>query len=172
VHGAPIPAIMGQQRRHHVNGASARRRGRRVSTAAPQPLGTGQQPPGRPSVGELVARISDQFSRILRGELELIQVKAAAKAKKVGAGAAMFAVAGLLGFFALALLITTAVLGLAEALPAWLSALIVAVVLLVVAGIIALVGKKMLQSGEAPSAEETKANLKADLDAVKKGLSS
>ena len=143
-----------------------------MSTAAPQHLGTGQQPPGRPSVGELVARISDQFSRILRGELELIQVKAAAKAKKVGAGAAMFAVAGLLGFFALALLITTAVLGLAEALPAWLSALIVAVVLLVIAGIIALVGKKMLQSGEAPSAEETKANLKADVNAVKEGFRS
>lgn len=143
-----------------------------MSTAGPQHLGTGHEPPGRPSVGELVAKISDQFSRILRGELELIQVKAAEKAKMVGTGAAMFAVAGLLGFFALALLITTAVLGLAEALPAWLSALIVAVLLIVVAGVIALVGKKKLQSGEAPSAEDTKANLKADLDAVKKGLNS
>lgn len=143
-----------------------------MSTAAPHDLGTGHPPPGRPSVGELVARISDQFSRILRGELELIQVKATEKAKKVGAGAAMFAVAGLLGFFAFALLLTTAVLGLAEALPAWLSALIVAVVLLVIAAIVALVGKKMLQSGEAPSAEETKKNLKADIDAVKKGLHS
>lgn len=143
-----------------------------MSTAAPQNYGTGTEPPGRPTVGELVARISDQFSRILRGEIELIQVKATEKAKKVGAGAAMFAVAGLLGFFAFALLLTTAVLGLAEALPAWLSALIVAVVLLVIAGIVALVGKKLLQSGETPSAEDTKANLKADIDAVKKGLSS
>ncbi|WP_324649369.1 phage holin family protein [Georgenia sp. H159] len=143
-----------------------------MSTAAPQNVGTGNEPPGRPTVGELVARISDQFSRILRGEIELIQVKATEKAKKVGAGAAMFAVAALLGFFAFALLLTTAVLGLAEALPAWLSALIVAVVLLVIAAIVALVGKKLLQSGEAPSAEDTKANLKADIDAVKKGLSS
>jgi len=143
-----------------------------VSTAAPQHPATGPQPPGRPSIGELVARISDQFSRILRGELELIQMKAAEKAKKVGTGVAMFAVAAFLGFFAFALLLTAAVLGLAEALPAWLSALIVAVVLLIIAGIVALVGKKMLQSGEAPSVEETKANLKADIDAVKKGFSS
>lgn len=143
-----------------------------MSTAGPQEPLAGDQSAARPTVGELVARISDQFSRILRGELELIQMKAAEKAKKVGTGVAMFAVAAFLGFFAFALLLTAAVLGLAEALPAWLSALIVAVVLLIIAGIVALVGKKMLQSGEAPSAEETKANLKADIDAVKKGFSS
>jgi len=142
-----------------------------VSTAGPQPR-VGDEAPGRPTVGELVARISDQFARILRGELELIQIKAAEKAKKVGAGAAMFAVAALLGFFALAVFIAAAVLGLAEALPAWLSAIVIGVVLLVIAGIFALVGKKLLQSGEAPSAEEAKANLKADIDAVKKGLRS
>lgn len=153
-----------------------------MSTAAPQDFGTSDRPPGpaagshpasgRPTVGELVARVSDQFSRILRGEIELIQVKATEKAKQVGVGAALLAGAAFFGFFAFALLLTTAVLGLAEALPAWLSALIVAVVLLAIAGILALVGKKKLQSGEAPSAEETKANLKADIDAVKKGLSS
>ncbi|WP_413451942.1 phage holin family protein [Georgenia phoenicis] len=143
-----------------------------MSTAEPQHFGTGHEPPGRPTVGELVARVSDQFSRILRGELELIQVKATEKAKKVGVGAGLLAGAALFGFFAFALLLTTAVLGLAEALPAWLSALIVAVVLLVIAGVLALLGKKQIQAGPTPSAEETKANLKADIDAVKKGLSS
>lgn len=144
----------------------------RVTTAQPQNLGTGQQPPGRPSVGELVARISDQFSRILRGEIELIQIKLADKAKHVGVGAAFFAVAGLMAFFGLAVLIAAAVLGLAVALPAWLSALIIGVVLLIIAAVAALVGKKKVQAGEAPSAEATKANLKADVDAVKKGIRS
>lgn len=138
----------------------------------PVPPTAGSTSPNRPSIGELVARVSDQFSRILRGELELIQVRATAKAKQVGVGAAMFAVAALLGLYALGVLIAAAVLGLAVALPAWLSAIIVGVVLLLIAGIFALVGKKKLQSGEAPSAEATKANLKADIDAVKKGFSS
>ena len=147
-------------------------------STAQDDLGTGAVPPSdsvpptRPTIGELVARVSDQFARILRGEIELIQVKATEKAKQVGVGAAMFAVAGLLGLYALAVLIAAAVLGLAVALPAWLSALIIGVALLLIAGIIALIGKKKLTSGEAPSAEETKANLKADIDAVKKGFTS
>ncbi len=143
-----------------------------MSTTEPQNLGTGGRPPERPSLGELVARVSDQFTRIVRGEIELIQVRAAEKAKQVGVGAALFAVAGLMAFFALAVLIAAAVLGLAEALPAWLSALIIGVVLLIIAAVVALIGKKQLEAGEAPSAEATKANLKADVDAVKKGLSS
>ena len=143
-----------------------------MSTAEPQNLGTGGRPPERPSLGELVARVSDQFTRIVRGEIELIQVRAAEKAKQVGTGVAMFVVAGVVAFFAVAVLIATAILGLAEALPAWLAALIVGVGLLIIAGVIALVGKQKLESGEAPSAEGTKANLKADVDAVKKGLSS
>ncbi|QDB80863.1 phage holin family protein [Georgenia sp. 311] len=123
-------------------------------------------------MGELVARVSEQFSRILRGEIELIQVKLADKAKHVGVGAGFFAVAGLLALYALGVLITAAVLGLAVALPAWLSALIVGVVLLIIAAVAALIGKKKVQEGQAPSAEETKANLKADVDAVKKGIQS
>jgi len=123
-------------------------------------------------MGELVARVSEQFSRILRGEIELIQVKLADKAKHVGVGAGFFAVAGLLALYALGVLITAAVLGLAVALPAWLSALIVGVVLLLIAAVAALIGKKKVQEGQAPSAEETKANLKADVDAVKKGIQS
>ncbi|WP_230976445.1 MULTISPECIES: phage holin family protein [Georgenia] len=126
----------------------------------------------RPTMGELVARVSEQFSRILRGEIELIQVKLADKAKHVGVGAGFFAVAGLLALYALGVLITAAVLGLAVALPAWLSALIVGVVLLIIAAVAALIGKKKVQEGQAPSAEETKANLKADVDAVKKGIQS
>ena len=171
---------------HHMTTALRRGKEDRVSTQAPHgsgrppegsttpPVDTGSHAAGpvRPTVGELVARVSDQFSRILRGEIELIQVKLADKAKHVGIGAAFLAVAGLLALYALGVLIAAAVLGLAVALPAWLSALIVGVVLLLIAGVAALIGKKKLEQGEAPSAEETKANLKADVDAVKKGIKS
>jgi len=148
--------------------------GRPPEGSSTPPAAAGRPGPtaSRPSVGDVVAKVSEQFSRILRGEIELIQVKLADKAKHVGVGAAFFAVAGLLALYALGVLITAAVLGLAVALPAWLSALIVGVVLLIIAAIAALVGKKKVEQGQAPSAEETKANIKADVDAVKKGIKS
>lgn len=148
--------------------------GRPPEGSSTLPAAAGRPGPtaSRPSVGDVVAKVSEQFSRILRGEIELIQVKLADKAKHVGVGAAFFAVAGLLALYALGVLITAAVLGLAVALPAWLSALIVGVVLLIIAAIAALVGKKKVEQGQAPSAEETKANIKADVDAVKKGIKS
>ena len=133
---------------HHPTTALRRGEEDRVSTQAPHGSGRpgSTTPPdptdpaagtARPTVGELVARVSDQFSRILRGEIELIQVKLADKAKHVGIGAGFLAVAALLGLYAFGVLIAAAVLGLAEALPAWLSALIVGVVLLLVAGVAA-----------------------------------
>ena len=141
-----------------------------MSTPAPQgPDTRGEQ---KATVGEVVARISDQFSRILRGEIQLIQLQLMEKMKNVGIGAALFAAAGLFAFFAFGVLIAAAVLGIATALPAWLSAIIVGVALLVIAGILALVGKGRLQAGEAPSAEGAKENLKADLNAVKEGFRS
>lgn len=156
--------------RTRVDSAPRAEKRNRVSTQTPHDPSTGQPP--KATVGELVARISDQFSRILRGEIQLIQLQLAEKAKNVGVGAALFAVAGLLGFFALAVLIAAAVLGLAVVLPAWLSAIIVAVALLVVAAVLALIGKGRVQAGEAPSAEAAKENLKADINAVKEGLRS
>lgn len=130
--------------------------------------------PGKagPSVGELVARLSDQFSRLVRDELKLAQTEIAAKGKKIGVGVGIFAVAALLAFFGLAVLIAAAVLGLAEAVPAWLSALIVGIVLLLVAAVAALLGKKRLEAGAPPTPDAAKKNVKRDIDAVKKGMQS
>src|SRR3712207_8994988 len=55
----------------------------------------------------------------------------------------------------LCVLVATAVLALDVVLPAWLAALIVAVVLLAVAGVLALIGKKDVQQGTPRSEEHT-----------------
>jgi uncharacterized membrane protein YqjE len=130
--------------------------------------------PGKsgPTVGELVARLSDQFSRLVRDELKLAQTEIAEKGKKIGVGVGIFAAAALFGFFGLAVLIAAAVLGLAEAVPAWLSAIIVGIVLLVIAAVAALLGKKRLQAGAPPTPDAAKENVKRDIDAVKKGVHS
>lgn len=127
---------------------------------------------GRPSIGELFSRLSTQSSELVRSEIELAKAEFTQKAKASGIGIGLFVGAGLLGFFALAVLITTAILALALAVQAWLAALIVAIALLILAGILALVGKRSMDNGVASKTRPTADNVKQDVDAIKKGLRS
>jgi len=56
---------------------------------------------------------------------------------------------------------------LAEAVPGWLSALIIGIAVLAVAGILALFGKKKLQSATPPMPTEAVQGLKQDVQTVK-----
>ncbi|MCV2395269.1 phage holin family protein [Actinotalea sp. M2MS4P-6] len=124
----------------------------------------------KPSIGELVSLLSEKTSKLVRAEIELAKAEMADKAKHAGAGIGMFVGAGLFAFFAFGTLVATAVLGLAEALPAWLAALIVAVVLLLIAGALGFVGKTMLDKGTPPVPLKAQESIKADVAAVKEGL--
>jgi hypothetical protein len=95
------------------------------------------------TLGQLVADATNDMSSIARSEIALAKAEITADAKQAGKGAGMFAGAGVMGFLGVVLLLFGVVYGLVAAgLPVWLSFLIVAVVLFVVAGILALVGKK------------------------------
>ena len=95
------------------------------------------------TLGQLVADATNDMSSIARSEIALAKAEITADAKQAGKGAGMFAGAGVMGFLGVVLLLFAVVYGLVAAgLPTWLSFLIVAVVLFVVAGILALVGKK------------------------------
>jgi hypothetical protein len=127
-------------------------------------------PPPAPedaSTGQLIGQLTEQISRLVRDEARLAQAEVTQKAKRLGVGAGLFGGAGLFAFFGLAVLIATAVLALALVLPAWLAALIVAVVLLAVAGALALVGKKDVDKGTPPMPSEAIASTKADIATVK-----
>jgi hypothetical protein len=76
-----------------------------------------------------------------------------------------------MAFFGTAVLIAAVVLGLAVVLPAWLAALIVAVVLFAVAGVLALVGKKDVAQASPPLPTQAIAGVQADVATVKQGLS-
>ena len=120
-----------------------------------------------PSTGQLVSDLTDQITRLVRNEARLAQAEVTQKAKRLGVGAGLFGGAGLFAFFGLAALITTAILLLALVLPAWLAALVVAVVLFAIAGVLALVGKKDVQKGSPPLPTEAIASTKADIQTVK-----
>lgn len=119
------------------------------------------------TVGALVHRLSEQVPDLIRSEMRLAQAELAEKGKKAGLGVGLFSVAGLLGFLGLATLVATAVLALDLVLPAWAAALIVAAVLLVGAGIAALVGKKEVQQATPAAPERAVAGVKQDVATVK-----
>lgn len=123
------------------------------------------------TIGELVAGISERFSRLIRDEIELAKVQATAKVKKIGVGAVMLIVAGVIALYALGILLLAAVWGIANALPLWLSALIVGLVLLLITGILAMIGLKSLKKSN-EYVVDPKSGLVNDIEAAKKGLAS
>ena len=129
---------------------------------------------GRPSrdrpVAELVHDASEQMSRLVRQELRLAGVELRQKGSRLGAGAGLFGVAGLLGFYAGAALVACAVLALALVLDAWLAALIVAVAVGLIAGVLGLIGKQQMRQAMPPVPAEAVASVKDDVDAVKEGF--
>ena len=143
-----------------------------MTAPTPQPA-TGatradQQPvPENASTGQLIGQLTEQISRLVRDEARLAQAEVTQKAKKLGMGAGLFGGAGLVAFFGLAALITAVILALALVLPDWLAALIVAVVLFAVAGVLALIGKKDVQKGSPPVPTEAISSVKTDIATVK-----
>ena len=119
------------------------------------------------SLPDLVRRLGDQLSTLIRDELRLAQAELQEKGKKAGVGVGMFGGAGMLVFYGVGLLITAATLALALAVEPWLAALIVGVVLLAIAGVLGLLGKQKVQQAIPPVPEETVQNVKDDIAVMK-----
>lgn len=103
----------------------------------------------------------------VRNEIEQLKKELVAKLTHAAIGIGLFVGAALFGFFLLALLIVSAVLGLATVLPGWLAALIIAVVLLVITGVLALVGLRQVKRGMPPAPTATIKDVKKDVNAIK-----
>ncbi|GAB3675701.1 phage holin family protein [Angustibacter aerolatus] len=118
------------------------------------------------TLGQLVADASRDLSSIIRSEVALAKAEVTADVKAAGTGAAMFAVAGVLAFLALVLLLIAAAYGLVAAgLSPWLAFLIVAVVLLVIGAVAALLGKSRISKVGPP--ERTVRTTKETVDTLK-----
>jgi uncharacterized membrane protein YqjE len=131
---------------------------------------THDRPAVRPetaSTPELATQLSHEVTRLVRDELRLAQLEVTGKAKKAGVGAGMFGAAGVIALFGLGTLIATAVLALDLVLDAWLAALIVAVVLLVIAGVAALMGRGSMRQAAPPLPQEAMASARRDVSTAK-----
>jgi MFS family permease len=115
------------------------------------------------SLADLARQLSDQTTELVRHEVELAKAELRVKGKRAGTGAGMFGGAGALGLYALGALTAAIIAGIAEALPVWASALIVAALYGAVAGILALRGKKKVQEATPPLPEQTVQSVKEDV---------
>ena len=123
--------------------------------------------PSQASLAELVKQLSEQTSRLARQEVELAKSELTVKGKRAGVGAGMFGGAGAFGFYAIGALVAAAILGLATAVDGWLAALIVAVVLGGIAGLLALQGKAKVQQATPPVPEQATESVKEDVQWAK-----
>ncbi|HEY2555948.1 MAG TPA: phage holin family protein [Diaminobutyricibacter sp.] len=116
----------------------------------------------------LVRDLVEQIRRLIASELALFKAEMSAKAKDAGVGVGLLVGALVFVFFAFAVLVTAAVFAFALIVPPWLAALIVAGILLVLAGIAVLIGRVSLKKVPPIIPEETKASLGEDLRVLKR----
>ncbi|WP_307874421.1 phage holin family protein [Frankia nepalensis] len=129
-------------------------------------IGSGA-PSGDATTGELVTRLSEQVSRLVRDELALARAEMSRKAKKAALGGGLVGGAGLVGGLGVGVLVACAVLGLATVVAAWLAALIVGLVLVAVAGVLAMVGKKEVREVAPPLPVGAIEGVKDDLHTIR-----
>ncbi|HEY6890264.1 MAG TPA: phage holin family protein [Solirubrobacter sp.] len=118
------------------------------------------------SLGELVKELAGQTSTLVRQEIQLAQAEVTEKGKLAGKGAGMLAGAGVAALLGLGALTALLIIALDGALALWLAALLVTVVWLAVAGVLAMSGKKALQSAT-PPVPQTVETVKEDIQWAK-----
>jgi MFS family permease len=118
-------------------------------------------------MAELVRQLSEQTTTLVRQEIELAKAEMTAKGKEVGIGAGAFGAAGLVGLYAFGAITACLILALSTAVAGWVAALIVGVVYAIVAGVLALVGKKKTQAGAPPVPERAISSTKEDVEWAK-----
>ena len=99
------------------------------------------------TIGQLVSDASTDLSNIVKGEIDLAKLEIKSDVQKAGKGGGMLAAAGVFALFMLGFLLTAAAWAISELLdwPNWAGFLIVALVLALIAGILAMIGLKSLK---------------------------
>ena len=122
------------------------------------------------SVGQLVEQLSAQISALVRDEMALATAEMKRKGAQAGIGIGMGGAGAVMALLGLGALVAAAILGLAVVLAAWLSALIIGVVLVVVAGVISAAGITQVRKSAPPVPEKAVRSTKQDIETVKESV--
>jgi hypothetical protein len=119
------------------------------------------------TLGTIVKELTADLSMLFRSEIELLKFEMKDAATKLGGGAALMAGALFCALVGIAFLFVTITLGLvALGVPAWLSSLIVTIVLFAAAGVLVMLGKKKLAKVNFVPNESIE-HIKTDIDVLK-----
>lgn len=117
------------------------------------------------SAGQLMKEVTEDLSTLIRKEIELAKQEVGESISTKVKGAAIIAIAGVLGFFALIFLLLAIRDGFDTFLWTWVADIVTAVVLLAIGAVGALAAKKKLS---APlNTELTKQTIKEDMEWAK-----
>jgi len=119
------------------------------------------------SLVELVTELPELVSDLVHAEIDLLKTELIGKLKALGIGAGLILCAVIVLLFMIGTLLTAAIMGLATVMPAWLAALIVSVVLLIVAVILGLIGWRRMKAGIPPIPSEGIESLQKDVRAIR-----
>lgn len=121
----------------------------------------------RRSLFQLISDIPTLVTDLVKGEIDQLKAEMIVKLKALGIGAGLIAAAAVVLLFMVGVLLTATILGLAVVMPGWLAALLVALLLLIIAAIIGLLGYRKLKGGLPPIPEKTIKSVRRDIDTVK-----
>jgi hypothetical protein len=99
------------------------------------------RPKAERSISTLLSDLASETILLIRQEMALLKAELHEKFSRVGQGATALGAGALIAYSGWLVLLAAAVLGLATVLPAWLAALIVALVALAIGGALVYVGK-------------------------------
>ena len=115
------------------------------------------------TLAELLSDLSQELAALMHQELDLAKAEVTAKGKRLGVGAGLLVGAGAVAFLGLGAVVACVIAALSQALPVWLAALLVGVVLLAIAGVLGVLGKTDVQRASPPVPEEAVESTKEDV---------
>lgn len=121
-------------------------------------------------IGDLLGDFAEQATTLIGHEVELARAEVGEQVSRAGRASGMFGVAAMIGLCGLGALTAAAILGLAEAVDAWLAALIIGGGLVLIATAFALIGRARLKAVAPPVPEKALSSMRRDVEAVQQGM--
>lgn len=139
------------------------------TTSAP-PVSTAHTSTTHTSTSNLMSDAAAQVSRLVHDEIALAKLEMQAKAKGVGVAGGMLATALVMARIGLLLAWALLVVALANVWPLWLSVLVPMAGAFLVAGVLALLGKRRLKAATPPAPTEASQSVRTDLRTAQEAI--
>lgn len=132
-------------------------------TSVPHTPTAPNAPPEQTSTADLMSDAAAQLSRLVHDEIALARLEMQTKAKQAGAAGGMLAGALLLARIGFLLACALLVVALGNVWPWWLAVAVPMAGVFVVAGVLAVLGRRGLKASSAPVPSEATQSVRTDL---------